>query len=248
MKNLFALFFTFLLFGLIISCSKNSVEDNILETNVSSNETSTRAPGESCIRTNFNSGSCFEGVYTYSISIPSYPNCTFEVSVDYVNCVSDQGDRSIHLGDFVINEHDCPQYNTDLSIANTQNQLQTFQTSINQQVWAQVTNNLLNDNPPTLGTVIVLEYIVSQCTRTCYVNLTPKAGNPFIATVPRKINCGTNCCRLIDNYQETNGSWELANTINEPIFAGCLFTGVPFCLPNTVFSTDCDDNCDSLDF
>lgn len=82
---------------------------------------------------NLNDAGC-SSILQYITTItthPDYPGCSFEVSLNYVNCITDPGpfgqNNSILAGDFTIISHDCQQYSDDVSLATSAGDFALFE-------------------------------------------------------------------------------------------------------------------------
>lgn len=229
----------------IYSCAKENEKLSESDTQELSLNSQTRGDeiGNSCLETNqpFNAGSCFHGTYTNWIELPQYPGCHFNVSVEYYLCNSGIGSQALHLGDFVINDHDCQAYSDDVNDAIANNTILTFQLSFNSSVWAKLTTLLLNNLPNASTYLINAEYILAACKRTCYVEIerTPEGLSKII---PVENACSSECCSRNSFYRKINGVWELDHyTLSSPPTT-CPNNTVS-CPANTTFATNCIDGC-----
>lgn len=193
------LFFSVFLF---FSCTQNSpLEESQIELS-----TNLETRSSDCFDV-LPDDSCIEGDWVNTISIPGYPGCEFQVSVPIANCATLVGLGTTHfLGEYTVLNHFCSEYNLDVEAAISNGTIDQFTLGINTQIWAEITNSLLNSSVVT-GNQVVFEYVQGDCTKTCYEFTEP---NPlgFTAIIPVTENCGTNCCRVAREYElQGDGNW-----------------------------------------
>lgn len=229
-----------LLFLVLVSC--NDSRDDIL---VDNTELTARSQSTNCLEDVPTTGSCFDGVLSWPIAIPEYPGCTFNVSVEYIQCSSLTGMfniTSLFLGAIEINDHDCPAYDQDVNTAIANGTINDFTIAIDKSIWNVVRPILLNGISPTNFAFIEIINRPSSCIKTCYVL---QGGEPFNYIAPVRIPCGTSCCEVKTTYQFIDGHWQQTSQAveeteecnsDEPIILSCPF--------GTVGSTDCLNTCD----
>ncbi len=196
--------------------------------------------GKSCIPDIKTNLVCSPGIFPTAIQLPQYPGCTFYISANYVRC-SDWalGTEYIHMGDFSIIEHDCPQFNTDMTNAINNGTKETFIAQFNGSVWGVLTNYLLSQTNGIWSNT-VLEYMVAACNQICIVEKR-FSDTQFTALVPVNNRCSEDCCRRITNYIKINGQWEVySNSITEGPECEIITASCP---ANTVDYTNCIKNC-----
>jgi hypothetical protein len=207
------------------------VADKIVDESIVS---STRGIGESCLDEPPNSG-CEFGQYNWSIIIPEYPHCIFEISLDYYVCGTGPvgGSVAIHVGDFEILSHNCQDFVDDQQDALANGDEAEFNISFNQSIWRQVTSNIINGTGilPGVNSIIELEYNIGACKFQCSTST---------------LDCGEACCRRHNTYTVIAGRWVLTTERDIVRFGSC--GNPPFCNPSVLQSADCYDNCESLNF
>ena len=194
--------------------------------------------GTSCLHTITFPVNCTSGVFTWIINLPQYPDCDFEVSVDYYLCPG-VGALAIHMGDFRWHlEFGCPEFYADLDTAYINGTEDQFIIEFNQSVWRKVTENLLAYfTSQNYHGVLQVEYIVGACMYLCGADL---------------LYCGETCCRKVNIWERDSGKiWTLVREGEiEQIGEPCIHPFYPFpgCDPNVLQTGGCFDNCESLDF
>jgi hypothetical protein len=121
MRNIF---FILSIYGLlnIISC----YEKQELSPEQSSSNLELREVGESCKPETLATGSCHYGQFVQNIQLVHYPGCNFIVRLNYDYCFGFGGVVALHLGNFEILDHDCPQFNSDVLAAIANNTIDKF--------------------------------------------------------------------------------------------------------------------------
>jgi hypothetical protein len=178
---------------------------------------------------------CYEGVYTWSITLPDYPNCELIVEQYYYVCYG-LNFANFHLGgfDYTINLG-CDDFLDDQETAILQGTEEQFITYINQQIWEQITENLLSGLSGSYYEIAEFEYNVGSCKFLCGSD---------------QLRCGDVCCRKVNKWErDSSGDWYLSEEGEIERFGdSCLTYQNPGCSPSELQSQDCFDNCASLEF
>jgi len=233
MKTRNYLFILTILLGIFIySCSDSNIKEPENESSLELQSRSTGI-GESCLGET--PAACYDGVYSWPIVIPDYPNCEFIVTVDYYTCIGLGGGR-VHFGDFdyVVNIG-CNEFYDDWDDAIQNGTEDQFYTHFNQQIWQAVTLNLLNVAPLSLWQVAQIEYNVGSCIYLCE---------------REALRCGDACCQKTNIWERNKkGDWELTEEGDITLIGdACPDDPISFCPGNVLQSGICFDNCASLDF
>ncbi len=223
-----------MLFGIVLlsSCGKTDQSSAIKDATLES-----RSVGNSCLEDKLppDSGSCDHANISALIQIDMYPGCIFHVNQEYYLCTDLWlGHQNLFLGDFVIFDHDCDKYNED-----SKNPTEAWEIAFNSQVWQVLTNYYLNNVIEPTTSVAEFEYIILQCSKTCYVALPPDPETGKFAIIPVKEQCGEECCERQTKYErDANGKFQpigqSVSTITE-----CPTTAYEDCPRRTVAETPC---------
>jgi len=196
-----------------------------------------------CIDTTYLNSVCSKGVFSWAISLPQYPGCTFWVDVPYYFCYGLTA-TSMHVGDYKIVEHDCQDYNDDANDAFNNGMLEIFTINFDKSVWHAINVYLMTHLPPQVTTHLELNYYTASCAKTCYV-IVGKPGE-IQGIIPHRYNCGEKCCKLITVYRKINGVWKIESQSYLPNNDPCTGSLSVICPRGTTYSTDCIVNCDGL--
>lgn len=233
MKNI-KLIISLLIFSIFInySCtdSNNIQKDENIEANLDYRD---GINGNSCLENP--SSACDSGNYVWQIVLPQYPNCKFNISIDYYACLNGGGDLAIHLGDFELSspEEDCQDYIDGLKKALINGTEAQFTVEFNQSVWREVTSNILNGYlHQSVVSVLEVEYNIGACKYLCYLDA---------------LDCGEACCRKRNIYHKVSNRWVLVSEGQIEHLGDCTQSH-SFCDPTVLQSGMCFDNCESLDF
>lgn len=204
-----------------------------------------REAGQSCIpdTASFNPGTCYPGQFIQNIQLNSYPGCNFFVRMHYIYCLG-HGAVALHLGNFEILDHDCPQFNSDVLTAIANNTIDKFWFDFNVEVWRVMTNHYLNTFSPGEFGILKIEYLLSKCTKICTVESEIRPGG-LTALIPVEIKCSNECCRRITHYESNNNEWHAIHQTVSTVGKSC---DIPLntCPLNTVHGTECEFQCDIL--
>ncbi len=224
-----------LLIGFSFALMQCAKEDNKFKNSLTSSPLQNRNSGigSSCIGET--PSPCYDGVYTWSIRIPDYPECEFIVTLNYFVCLGEGGGR-IHMGDFdyTVN-YGCTEFYEDWENAIRNGSEDQFYTNFNQQVWTEVTKNLLSSQTTHYWFYAELEYNVGSCIYLCERDA---------------LMCGDACCQRTNEWEkDQQGNWILTKK-GEIIHTGdpCPDYPIRTCPPDVLQSASCFDNCASLDF
>jgi len=167
MNTLKALIFLTVTSILLWSCEKNVTQDS----NTISTTSVEQRSDFSCLENDPPStGTCFDGTLTTLVTIPAYPDCFFNASVPYVHCADAiSGLSTFTIGDPVINQHDCFEYNDDIEAAAQAGTLEDLTSSVLSQVLEALTVELVMTSSAFENnqTAFTIEYIVGACLQTC---------------------------------------------------------------------------------
>jgi hypothetical protein len=239
MKKLFMLLFSIIIFSIFyISCENSTFSDKqIIKDSTLQNRNDTAIVGQSCLE-NPNPENCDTGIYNWFITLPQYPECTFDVSLVYYKCVGFEA-VAIHVGEFDIEPvdnglpNDCTQYYDDINDKYADSTIVEFIIEFNQSVWREVTKNILASFSNTNTQYIEIEYNIGACKYLCYIT---------------ELDCGTSCCRRINIFKKINGEWIVEEGEIEHYGEDCPINPVSYCPVDVLQTGECYDNCESLDF
>ena len=239
MKNLKLFLVISLLTGTVFSlvhCSSNESSPIALEKNIEYRNIS------SCMEDYGLSPFCDSTTITINVSLPSYPNCSFEIQFFFWECNISNYEVVYHVSDPQIVNQYCSQYNTDLQNAMNNGTIESFNLNIYRQVWQKVNSWLLNNTSPT-KTVVEMDHYVASCSKMCYW-ISRNGG-----WVGWKYPCGENCCKLFMYYKNINGIWVLDKKEYIPVDDPCSGSRPVNCLAGKgKYETECTPQCEVLDF
>jgi hypothetical protein len=244
-RIILAMFISLLTIAFVSSCNKDEVKSEVAnaELNDHGNEKGNVGIGNACNFTVPQTGSCFPGIYTNSISLPQYPGCTFQIKALYEFCYSGATISAYHFRDFEIIDHDCGKFQIDLQNAKNNGTLQSFIIGFNASVWATITQILLNAAPSNQSG-LEFEYIIASCRRTCYIE---KWKGEMSILIPVDENCSNGCCRRLTGYTRVGGKWQRTAQYVTPWsedINGCQPPSTTQC--NSGVGTDCFPRCETL--
>lgn len=232
MKKLYYLIVAIIGVIVFLQCQKKEIETNTLNEDELKVEARSTGLGQSCLEPQ--PFPCQSGTYTWNIQIPDYPECVFNVSVNYYACLGTYANR-LHLGDFrdsiIVG---CESFTSDWRWAVLNGTEQQFITNFNQQVWHVVTQSLLNTSPVSTWGVAVFEYNIGACKYLCNFDI---------------LDCGETCCQKTNLWlRNLKGEWYLAQEGEIVSIGSCPSQPTQTCPPNAIQSSECFDNCASLEF
>lgn len=194
--------------------------------------------GESCVPKNILDTSYVgcndkEFIDTLSVTLSSYPGCTFVVVYSYYDC-SAAGLTDITMGDFQILSHDCSSFTTALNNAFSLgvSAFRTFIDNFNLSIYDEIEDFLIDkfvvDSAYLcfFGAYFNITFIKSTCYKECIIVTDPHNG---LATYA-KVTCGADCCeRHTTVCRQSDGSLNIDTNIapghppicaDPPVFIG----------------------------
>lgn len=232
MKKLYFLIVAIIGVIVFLQCQKKEIETNTLNDDELKVDARSTGLGQSCLEPQ--PAPCYSGVYTWTIEVPDYRGCEFIVRVEYYVCIG-IGSNRLHLGDFEYDiQYGCDEFYDDWEAAILNGTEDQFYTHFNQQVWTAVTQNLLNSTLLSTWAVAQIEYNVGSCMYLC----------DFEA-----LRCGDTCCKKTNIWKRNiKGEWYLFEEGEIEHFGTCPQFPQQTCPPNVLQSSECFDNCASLEF
>ena len=196
--------------------------------------------GDGCLENNIPPyiNACELANMPLTIQIPAY-NCQFYISINYYWC----GENEIFVGDFIfLQPINCPQYYFDYNNAVNSNTLPGFELNFNIAIWQAITEKLLEYVAGSNFDKVTITYVKGSCTYTCYeIGVFSPNGIPIIK--PVSYNCGENCCKIIRQFKNINGTFIFVDAIVDMPDEKCSSTVVDCDSPG---STICSGGCDEL--
>jgi hypothetical protein len=148
---------------------------------------------------------------------PDYPDCLFDIEVDWVNCEGSGGFSGVYAGNYRIVSHNCPQYVADLLAAQQQGDaaLIDFTTVFSGPVTDQLAFRLsllnLDNDFNCNGSNFTVTWTRSQCTAVCVTEYDDGI------TSHRIFNCAnTGCCYTTTELCIDDGGGLVVNTTRTP--------------------------------